>query len=208
MSDDTTRKEEPTSGVVETRALDLPVYAWGEEPEEETKVLATIRRRLFDARIIPAVITGVAVAAVSIAGTLALTPGPDHFTIRPAPVEQVPAPKVVAPKPVQPPIAAPPAVVVPPVQHLVQPPDARQTFTGALRGDTPETQGGNGLYPTDSPAAVDSEAAEMCRDLANGGSVQPYIDGTLRKSPTLAPWQAALAVHQAIRAYCPQYDNG
>ncbi len=47
----------------------------------------------------------------------------------------------------------------------------------------------------------------MCQDLANGGSAQPYIDGTLKKSPSLAPWQAALVVHQAIQAYCPQYDQ-
>jgi hypothetical protein len=86
------------------------------------------------------------------------------------------------------------------------PPDAHQSFTRALRGDTLQTQGGAGLYPTD-PAAVDSEAQSMCQDLADGGSIQSYITGTLQKSPTLAPWQAAQAVHQAIRAYCPQYDR-
>jgi Protein of unknown function (DUF732) len=95
----------------------------------------------------------------------------------------------------------------PPVQVPVQPPEAHQQFTEALRGDKPQTQDGNGLYPIQPRATIDSEAQAMCRDLANGGAIQPYIDGTLRKSPTLAPWQAARVVHQAIQAYCPQYDK-
>jgi hypothetical protein len=84
---------------------------------------------------------------------------------------------------------------------------ASQQFTQSLRDDKAQTQGGNGLYPTEAPAAVNSEAEAMCRDLAGGGAIQPYVDGTLRKSPSLAPWQAAEVVHQAIRAYCPQYDK-
>jgi hypothetical protein len=202
MSDDTE--------VSETVAPDT-AHAWSAEPEEATEAHPVTHRRFFDARIIPAVITGVAVAAVSIAGTLALTPRAGHFTIRPAPVEQIPAPpKAVTPEPPKPapkaPKAAPPAQHAP-AQHLAQPPDARQTFSRALRGDTLQTQNGAGLYPTDPPATVDSEAESMCQDLANGGSIQPYIDGTLRKSPTLAPWQAALVVKQAVEAYCPQYER-
>jgi hypothetical protein len=188
------------------------VYAWDEEPEQEPRWRITDLLR--DGRIIPAVIAAVAVAAVSVAATLALTPGPDHFTIRPAPIEQVPPPKPAAPAPeaVAPAPPAAPAPASRPVQHVpapVQaapqsPPNAHQAFTQALRGDTRETQNGAGLYPT-NPAAVDSEAEQMCQDLANGGSIQPYITGTERKSSTLAPWQAAEVVHQAIQAYCPQY---
>jgi hypothetical protein len=48
-------------------------------------------------------------------------------------------------------------------------------------------------------------ARKLCRDLADGGSVQPYIDGTERKSPQLLPQEAAQVVHDAIESYCPQY---
>jgi hypothetical protein len=45
----------------------------------------------------------------------------------------------------------------------------------------------------------------LCRDLATGGSVQPYIDGTERKSPQLLPQEAAQAVHDAIESSRPQF---
>jgi hypothetical protein len=176
--------------------------------------------RRLDGRVIPAALAAAAIAAVSVAATLMLTTPrqPDRFTIRPAPVVQLPspaAPKAAPPKAAPPaapvsPLPAPPAESAPPpvvaAPPVGVPPDAHQRFTQALRGDTLQTQGGAGLYPTD-PAAVDSEAQSMCQDLADGGSIQPYITGTLQKSPTLAPWQAAQVVHQAIRAYCPQYDR-
>jgi hypothetical protein len=95
--------------------------------------------------------------------------------------------------------AAPPA-------PQARPPSAHQAFTQTLRGDTRDTQNVAGLY-LETPTKVDSEAEAMCKDLASGGSIQPYITGTLRKSPSLAPWQAAMVVRQAVQAYCPQYAN-
>ena len=47
----------------------------------------------------------------------------------------------------------------------------------------------------------------LCADLAHGESVQPYIDGTLKKSPQLLPQEAARVVYNAIQSYCPQYAN-
>lgn len=47
----------------------------------------------------------------------------------------------------------------------------------------------------------------LCADLAHGESVQPYIDGTLKKSPQLLPQEAAQVVYDAIQSYCPQYAN-
>jgi hypothetical protein len=32
----------------------------------------------------------------------------------------------------------------------------------------------------------DAQARSLCQDLANGKSIQPNIDGTLRKSPQLS----------------------
>jgi len=158
----------------------------------------------------------VAIGAVSVAATLILTTPrqPDHFTIRPVPVEQTPAPApppaAASPAPIAAPpkpATVPPAAAPPPAAVSLPLPSAQRTFNRSLRGDTPETQNGAGLYPTESPAAIDSEAESMCNDLANGGSLQPYITGTLQKSPTLAPWQAAQVIHQAIQAYCPQDDR-
>jgi hypothetical protein len=51
----------------------------------------------------------------------------------------------------------------------------------------------------------DQQARDLCQDLANGQSVQPYISGTLKKSPQLTPAEAAQVVRDAIQAYCPQY---
>ncbi|WP_407688040.1 DUF732 domain-containing protein [Mycobacterium sp. HUMS_1102779] len=126
----------------------------------------------------------------------------------PPPVAALPAPKPPPP----PPVPAPKPVAAPPVQHRAAvpqapPPDAHRQFTQSLQDDKAQTVGGNGLHPSQSTDVINAEAQEMCQDLANGGSAQPYIDGTLKKSPSLAPWQAALVVHQAIQAYCPQYDQ-
>jgi hypothetical protein len=51
----------------------------------------------------------------------------------------------------------------------------------------------------------DQQARSMCADLAAGRSVQPYIDGTERKSSQLLPAEARQAVEDAIQAYCPQF---
>jgi hypothetical protein len=187
---------------VSTQAL-----AWAHEPDEETEDFAPIRHKH---GVVAVALAGTALAIASVAAVVTLTSVPrqaDRFEIRPAPVEaaQAPPPAATAPKP---PAQVPP--VQPPPQaapHEQEPPNAHQTFTGSLRGDTAQTQGGAGLYPTEAPAAIDSEAESMCQDLAAGGAIQPYITGTLAKSPTLAPWQAAQVVHQAILSYCPQYDR-
>jgi Protein of unknown function (DUF732) len=93
---------------------------------------------------------------------------------------------------VQPPAAAP--VVPPPV--AVQP-NANQQFSRQLA---------QGRVWQNDPND-DAEARSMCQDLANGGSVQPYIDGTERKSPQLLPQEARQVVEDAIESYCPQYAN-
>jgi hypothetical protein len=49
------------------------------------------------------------------------------------------------------------------------------------------------------------QARSLCRDLANGGSVDGYLQGTLRKSPQLTRAEAAQVVHDAIESYCPQF---
>jgi hypothetical protein len=178
-------------------------YAWQDEPDELRDEFAAPTRHKYGIAAVALAGTALAIACVAAVVTLTSVPRqPDRFEIRPAPVQQIPPPpKPEAPAPpVAPPQAAPPA-------HEQEPPNAHQTFTGALRGDTAQTQGGAGLYPTEAPGAVDSEAEAMCQDLAHGGAIQPYITGTLAKSPSLAPWQAAQVVHQAIEAYCPQYDR-
>ena len=53
----------------------------------------------------------------------------------------------------------------------------------------------------------DQQARSLCRDLANGGSMDGYLAGTLRKSPQLTPAEATQVVHDAIESYCPQYDR-
>jgi hypothetical protein len=45
----------------------------------------------------------------------------------------------------------------------------------------------------------------LCQDLAKGKSIQPYIDGTLRKSPQLSRSEARQVVEDAIVSYCPQF---
>jgi Protein of unknown function (DUF732) len=181
----------------------MSAYAWSDEPTEPDYAPTGTNRSVVAAFALGAV--GLAVACVAAVVTLTSVPRqPDRFEIRPAPVQEIPPPPkpaAPAPKPVQaPPQAAPPA-------HEQEPPNAHQTFAGALRGDTAQTQGGAGLYPTEPQGTIDSEAQAMCQDLAHGGAIQPYITGTLAKSPSLAPWQAAQVVHQAIDAYCPQYNR-
>jgi hypothetical protein len=51
----------------------------------------------------------------------------------------------------------------------------------------------------------DAQARSLCQDLANGKSIQPYIDGTLRKSPQLSRSEARQVVEDAIGSYCPQF---
>lgn len=211
-----------------TEALGPPstgvVYAWGEEESDgqedrwPAKAIFLLRR-LADGRLIPAAIAAVAIAAVSIAGMLVLTPQPDHFSIIPAPIEQAPPPKQApkpAPKPAPPPAAlkpapkpapaprpqaAPPHPVPAPQAPPVQPPpDAADQLNRSLAAAP-------GPMWLNNPRAGNAEVESMCQDLANGGSIQPYIDGTERKSPQLMPWEATLAVHDAIEAYCPQFAN-
>jgi hypothetical protein len=45
----------------------------------------------------------------------------------------------------------------------------------------------------------------LCQDLAKGKSIQPYIDGTLRKSPQLSRSEARQVVEDAIGSYCQQF---
>jgi hypothetical protein len=58
---------------------------------------------------------------------------------------------------------------------------------------------------SDAARTRDIQDHKPCRDLANGGSVQPYIDGTEKRSPQLLPQEAAQVVHDAIESYYPQY---
>jgi Protein of unknown function (DUF732) len=51
----------------------------------------------------------------------------------------------------------------------------------------------------------DAQARSLCQDLADGKSIQPYIDGTLRKSPQLSRSEARQVVEDAIVPYCPQF---
>ncbi len=204
------------------------VYAWSDETWDEDRPARCPR---IDGRVIPAALTALAAAAASVAATLVLTTPrePDRFTIRPAPVEQAAPPpttmpidqppsqaparapveqtpppsRAPAPRSLLSPPAAPAHVAPAPVQ--APPPDARDQLTRSLRGDTLATQGGNGLYFTEDPATVDSEAADLCNGLASGGDIGPYVDGTLKKAPSLMRWQAVLVVNQAIEAYCPQF---
>lgn len=214
MSNDNTVADK-TAGVVDpTEAIEpetTTALAWSSDQADDEELSHPAAAGANRPVVAVAALAGVALALASVAAVVALmTPHaqPDRFTIRPAPIEQVPPP---AP-PKAPPAPAPPRVqAAPPIQQAAPPqappPDANQRFTDALKDDKPQTQGGSGLYPTQPAGTINSEAQSMCQDLANGGAIQPYIDGTLAKSPSLAPWQAAQVVHQAIQAYCPQYEK-
>lgn len=95
------------------------------------------------------------------------------------------------------------AVVLPPVQARVVPPpvapprNANQRFSASL------AQGRMWQNEADD----DQQARSLCRDLANGGSMDGYLAGTLRKSPQLTLAEATQVVHDAIESYCPLYDR-
>lgn len=194
------------------------VYAWQDELDEADRL---DRRPLPTALMIllsSVVVCGIGLGAYVIGEranlhfpTTARPPSPAQRFVPPPQIGPFPVPSKLAPPPevqTPPPEAqreAPPVAQPPPVQAA--PPPAAKQFTNALNGDKVQTQGGNGLYPTQPASTINSEAQSMCQDLANGGAIQPYIDGTLAKSPSLAPWQAAQVVHQAIQAYCPQNDR-
>lgn len=112
-----------------------------------------------------------------------------------------PAPKA-APAPAPQPPAAP--IRLPPINQVqvpppAAPPDALDRFANSLAQQ--------GMHFNQSPATEASEAESMCRELANGGSVQSWITATERKSTNMPPGGAREAVYAAIDAYCPQYDN-
>ena len=71
------------------------------------------------------------------------------------------------------------AVVLPPVQARVVPPpvapprNANQRFSASLAHGR--------MWQNE--ADDDQQARSLCRDLANGGSMDGYLAGTLRKSP-------------------------
>lgn len=105
--------------------------------------------------LIHAAIVAVAVVAVSMAATLALTPRPDYMGIARAPMVQ-PAPKPAPPK------AEPPAPGLPfgtAAQHEQTPaPNANKQFTASLAN--------GGMWQND--ADDDQQAQSLCQDLANG----------------------------------------
>jgi hypothetical protein len=208
MSDDTpagiTEEIEPATTEV--------AYAWGAEAAEDFTVPADqVDEPATGAPILAvAVLAGVALAVAAVAAVVVLvTPTrTDHYDLRPMPVQAAPEPPKAAPAPAPvaaPPVAAPaPVIVQPPVAAPVQrppvaapPADANQQFSRQL------AQGKMWQHTPDD----DQQARRLCADLAAGGNVQPYIDGTERKSPQLLPQEAAQVVHDAIESYCPQYDR-
>jgi hypothetical protein len=179
------------------------IYAWGAEDDfivaaGQPDPPATGARSVVAVAVLAVF---AAIAAVTAGVVVLLTPmRTDHYDLRPLPVQAAPAPPKAAPPPaampapvvvVQPPVAAP---VVPP--PAAPPADANQRFSRSLAR-------GNMWQQPD--ANDDQQARSMCADLAAGGSVQPYIDGTERKSPQLLPAEARQAVEDAIQAYCPQF---
>jgi hypothetical protein len=198
-----------------TEALEPPptgaIYAWGAEDDfivaaGQPDPPATGARSVVAVAVLAVF---AAIAAVTAGVVVLLTPmRTDHYDLRPLPVQAAPAPPKAAPAPAPkaaPPPAAMPApvmVVQPPVAAPVVPPpaappaDANQRFSRSLAR-------GNMWQQPD--ANDDQQARSMCADLAAGGSVQPYIDGTERKSPQLLPAEARQAVEDAIQAYCPQF---
>ena len=89
------------------------------------------------------------------------------------------------------------AVVLPPVQARVVPPpvapprNANQRFSASLAHGR--------MWQNE--ADDDQQARSLCRDLANGGSMDGYLAGTLRKSPQLTLAEATQVVHDAIESY-------
>jgi hypothetical protein len=199
VSDDTlagvTEKIEPATTEV--------AYAWGAEAAEDfTEPADHVDEPARGAPVLAvAALAGVAFAVAAVAAVVVLvTPTrTDHYDLRPMPVQAAPEPPKAVPAP--PPVAMPAPVAVPrPVQAPVvpppvAPPDANQRFGASLA---------HGRMWQNTPDD-DAQARKLCADLANGGSVQPYIDGTERKSPQLLPQEARQVVEDAIAAYCPQY---
>lgn len=172
-------------------------YAWAEAADEPTEAAEELIPRGGNGWVVAVAVLAAVACVVAVAAAVLMltrpTPQPQRqYVLRPAPVEQMPAPKP-APK-----LAPPPVVAAPPVQHVqAPPPDANRRFE-ALLGQGQMWQRG-----ADDP----QQAIELCADLAHGGSPQPYIDGTLKKSPRLLPQEARQVVEDAIAAYCPQYAN-
>jgi hypothetical protein len=166
------------------------IYAWADEPDEGATFDAPQR-----AVVAIAALAAVALALASVAAVVSLlTPPrePDHYSIRPAPIEQAPAPTPAPPRPT--------VEASPPVHRLAPPapkPDANQRFQASL------AQGQMWQNTPDD----DHQARQLCRDLANGGSVNDYITGTEAKSPQLTPQEAAQVVRDAVQAYCPQFNR-
>lgn len=196
-----TMSEDTLAGA--TEAIEPPptevVYAWADEEQGQVSETRTPR-----SVVVVAALAGVALAVAALAAMVVLVssrPQPDHFTIRPAPVEMPPPP---VSKAVAPPIAAPPAQhLIPPAPEVQQPPVAAPNATDKFSRSLAQGH----MWFRQSPSVEASEARAMCQDLANGGSVNDYIAGTERKSPQLLPSEARQVVYDAIDAYCPQYDR-
>ena len=189
-----------------TEALEPPptgaIYAWVPRDDRGGGSTRPACHRAPRSVVAVAVLAVFAAIAVVTEGVVVLlTPmRTDQYDLRPLPVQAAPAPPKAAPAPAPkaaPPPAAMPArvvVVQPPVAAPVVPPpaappaDANQRFSRSLAR-------GNMWQQPD--ANDDQQARSMCADLAAGGSVQPYIDGTERKSPQLLPAEARQAVEDA-----------
>jgi Protein of unknown function (DUF732) len=81
------------------------------------------------------------------------------------------------------------------------PPNAKQRFAAAV-----QSQDGIGLK---DPQAADQEARQLCQNIAQHGNsaIDGEIRATEKQSPQLTPYEAALVISDAIRAYCPQFAN-
>jgi len=61
------------------------------------------------------------------------------------------------------------------------------------------------MHTTGTPQQNDYYGEQMCRDLANGGNPSEWAQGTEQRDQ-LGPGAGAKAVHDAIEAYCPQFE--
>lgn len=200
MSDDDT-----LAGITEEiePATTEVAYAWGSEPAEDfTEPADHVDQPATGAPVFAVLaLAGLALAIAALAAVVVLvTPiragVVNHYSIRPAPVEQAPAPP---PKAAPPPAAPAPVIVQPPVTAPLQPPppvappDANQRFGASL------AQGRMWQNEADD----DQQARSLCRDLANGGSMDGYIAGTLRKSPQLTPARGDAGCSRCDRKLLP-----
>ncbi|MEY8016181.1 DUF732 domain-containing protein [Mycobacterium servetii] len=85
----------------------------------------------------------------------------------------------------------------PPVPQF--PPEAEQRSADALHSD-------HGTWLR-NPLHANAQAEQLCSDLADGGRVDGYIRGKMRKSPQLTPQEATRAVWDTVDAYRPRYDD-